>query len=70
MSVEVFKTTIQDSSQADAIAHQLEKIFPELKINFDLEDCDKIMRVEGQPILSSEIIKVVIQLDFDCAILE
>ena len=44
--VEVFKTNIQDAKLADFIVGELEKHFPSATINFDLSDCDKILRIE------------------------
>lgn len=44
--VEVFCTNIQDSTVASKILNEIEEKFPGLKANFDLEDCDKILRIE------------------------
>ncbi len=44
--VEVFKTNIQDAQIADFIVGELEKHFPSATINFDLSDCDNILRIE------------------------
>lgn len=46
MVVEVFKTNIQNKTQAKAIVNILKNEFPKYKINIDLEDCDKVLRVE------------------------
>jgi hypothetical protein len=43
--VEVFKTNVTYKAQANRLIEQLHKDFPEYKANFDLEDCDKILRV-------------------------
>jgi len=45
--VEVYSTNVENDDQADFLLYQLEKVFPEYKINFDLEDCDNILRVES-----------------------
>ncbi|WP_308993451.1 hypothetical protein QLS71_011770 [Mariniflexile litorale] len=45
--VEIFKTDIKNQYQANFFKSELLKIFCDLKIDFDLEDCDKILRVEG-----------------------
>ena len=44
--VEVFKTSVQYRSQANILVEQIHKTFPTYIANFDLEDCDKILRVE------------------------
>jgi hypothetical protein len=45
--VEVFKTNIQKKIQGKKLLCILAETFPALKINFDLSDCDKILRVKG-----------------------
>ena len=48
-TVEIFATNVQEVSQAKDLVNILLKIFPEYLINFDLEDCDRILRVESGP---------------------
>lgn len=45
--VEVFKTSVQDPMQAKIVKQLLLKQNPSLEINFDLEDCDKILRIKN-----------------------
>jgi hypothetical protein len=45
--IEVFKTNVQDATQADAIIALLLQYLPGSKITFDLEDCDNILRIDG-----------------------
>jgi hypothetical protein len=45
--VEVFKTNVQKPKQAEVVTAVLTEQFPGFKINFDLDDCDKILRVES-----------------------
>jgi hypothetical protein len=44
--VEVFKTNVNDSVQAHMLIGQIHKSFADYKANFDLEDCDKILRIK------------------------
>jgi hypothetical protein len=44
--VEVFKTNIQGKTQASGIVSILKNEFPEYRITIDLDDCDKVLRVE------------------------
>ena len=46
---EIFKTNIDNSDTAELIIKQLKEILPRAKINFDLHDCDKILRIEATP---------------------
>ena len=44
--IEVFKTNVKEHSQAKVLLDQIHKIFDGHEANFDLEDCDKILRVK------------------------
>jgi hypothetical protein len=43
--VEVFKTNVKDAGLANLLINHIHHTFPDYKANFDLEDCDKILRV-------------------------
>ncbi len=45
--IEVFKTNVDNAPEADKVLRLLAHEFPDFKVNFDLEDCDKILRVKG-----------------------
>jgi hypothetical protein len=45
--VEVFKTNIYSSCLAEFAIHLLNINFPDYQVNFDLDDCDRIMRVKS-----------------------
>ena len=68
--VEIFKTNIRSIHKAKLIIQKLAEEFPAHKINFDLDDCDKILRVQGKNILHEKIINVVTALNYRCEILE
>ncbi|WP_129714025.1 hypothetical protein [Pedobacter sp. SYP-B3415] len=53
--VEVFKTNVKKKKQARLIVLLLERQFPGLRANFDLEDCDRILRVQGEGICCKSI---------------
>ena len=46
--IEVFKTNITEAQKANQIALKIQTILPGAQINFDLEDCDKILRIENE----------------------
>lgn len=48
--VEVFKTNIDKNDVAAEIATELQWLFPTITISFDLDDCDRILRVCGDQI--------------------
>jgi hypothetical protein len=68
--IEVFKTNVQQTNQARKIIGLLNQYFPNSKINFDLEDCDKVLRIDSQRIVSAEVINTVKANGFLCEVLE
>ena len=70
MMIEVFKTNVQEIVQAKKIVTILLAHFPDNKINFDLHDCDKILRVEGRSFCAEKIKTLVMENGFSCDVLE
>lgn len=46
--VEVFKTNVNDKDLALAMIEMIHKTFDGYRANFDLEDCDRILRIESR----------------------
>ena len=69
-TVEVFKTNVQQKKDADKLLKYLSKQFPCYKINFDLDDCDKILRVEGETLLPDKIIDLLLAKGHECHMLD
>jgi len=67
--IEVFKTNVQEVNESKKIIQKLLEHFPKNKINFDLSDCDKILRVEGGNIQPEEIVQLLNRNGFQCEIL-
>jgi len=67
--VEVFKTNVQHRELAEQLASILRAWFASSKISFDLEDCDKILRVEGKQICVETIIKILNTHGHECEVL-
>jgi len=47
-TIEVFKTNVVKRRDAQQLLKEMTSCFPNYKINFDLEDRDKILRVENE----------------------
>lgn len=47
IQTEVFKTNVREVSEAKTIIRLLLSQYPGHRFNFDLDDCDKILRAEG-----------------------
>ncbi len=69
MLVEVFKTNVQEAQHAKLLVEMLLEHLPGGRINFDLEDCDKILRVQRHEIISAEIISLLNKQGFNCEVL-
>ena len=46
--VQVFKTDVPDRETARVITFLLQRDFSQCRINFDLDDCDRILRIESR----------------------
>jgi len=68
--VEVFKTNVQKKAQSKMLLCILSEAFPSFKINFDLSDCDKVLRVEGENIEALRIMILVKEYGVKCEILD
>lgn len=56
--VEIFKTNVENKNDAKKLVASIKKTFPLYQINFDLEDCDKILRVKGDIIQPNDFINL------------
>ncbi len=68
--VEAFKTNVQKKAQSKMLLCILSEAFPSLKINIDLSDCDKVLRVEGDNMEALRIMILVKEYGFKCEILD
>jgi hypothetical protein len=64
--IEVFKTNVNDKRQAHELVSMLSQKFVEAKINFDLEDCDKVLRIESTQIHNDSIVNILVGAGFTC----
>lgn len=68
--VEVFKTNVQKKTQSKMLLGILYEAFPSFKINFDLSDCDRVLRVEGDNMEVLRIMILVREHGFKCEVLD
>lgn len=63
----VFKTSVDNHSKLESASTLLYQLIPDSKWNFDLEDCDNILRIDSE----TEITDLVLNNGFfDCIELE
>ncbi len=69
--VEVFKTNVERHDHATMLVDQIHQVFTEYKANFDLDDCDKILRVKSTSGLvhSSPVIELLNYYGFQAEVL-
>ena len=67
--LEVFKTNVQEPETAQQLVCILTSIFPDSRVNFDLQDCDNVLRVEGDIVQPERIIELVYARGFKAAVL-
>lgn len=69
--VEVFKTNVTDRAIAHQIVSQLHEHFRGCKANFDLEDCDLILRIQfpDENVWVQEVIALLQRAGFTAAVL-
>jgi hypothetical protein len=68
--IEVFKTNIAEQTHAMEMTMLLQHHFPGSKVNFDLDDCDNILRIEGDNIAPDRITTLLRFRGFVCETLE
>lgn len=66
-TVEVFTTNVMDHQVSLRILILLQQRFPDAEINFDLEDCDRILRVKGLDVDVPGVCEAMRELGFCCS---
>lgn len=67
--VEIFKTNITDGAQAGLVLRLLEEQWPHYMANFDLEDCDHILRIESDSVENEKILSLMHLQGYLCEVL-
>lgn len=68
--ISVFKTTVADRKGIKKIKPFLDELIPGSGWNFDLKDCDKILRINSKEAPAYKIIELLRSNGFDCEELE
>lgn len=63
--VEVYKTNVDDISTANKILDEIRQSLPKSDPSFDMDDCDKVLRVENNSGIDTvSIVKIVHKYGF------
>ncbi|MFN8252149.1 MAG: hypothetical protein U0V75_09725 [Ferruginibacter sp.] len=68
--VEIFKTDVAESRDAAVLLDALAAQLPDCAVNFDLEDCDRILRIQGDAIPVTAIREILLNKGFNCTLLD
>ena len=66
----VFKTSVKAKIQIKQLKTHIDKIMPKAIWNFDLDDSDKVLRIDSEENIVSTIIILLKMHNYDCAELE
>ena len=66
----VFKTSVKTKMQAKKLKPHIDKILPKAKWNFDLDDIDKILRIESEKNIVLTITNLLKIHNYSCEELE
>jgi hypothetical protein len=69
--IEVFKTNVQTKHQASMLVASIQKSFVDYQANFDLDDCDNILRVQCDDgdVCATLVIDLLDRFGFDAQVL-
>ena len=62
----IFKTNVDSIAKVKKVAPKLNKLFPNSKWNFDLEDCDNILRFESKEDIMEKVIFLLKVIVLEC----
>ncbi|TDE14607.1 hypothetical protein [Dyadobacter psychrotolerans] len=70
--IEVFKTNVDNEEKARFVLSHIKQNFESYQASFDLEDCDRILRVVNRKgiVCSYQLIDLLFKLGFEAEILE
>lgn len=69
--IEVFKTNVNKPAQAEQLVQLIQQTFAGYNANFDLEDCDRILRIKSRTLINSdEVIRLLSRMDISVSVLD
>ncbi|MEM7549292.1 MAG: hypothetical protein AAF363_06455 [Bacteroidota bacterium] len=67
--VEVFRTSIENDREAQSVKTILNEYFGYSNIAFDLDDCDRILRIEAKGVSPNSVISRLQKIGIRCEVL-
>lgn len=66
----VFKTSVKTSTQAKKLKQSIDSLLPNANWNFDLTDCDKILRIDSEENIVVKITALLNDRNYSCEEIE
>jgi hypothetical protein len=70
MTIEVFKTNVANETEANELKRVLHLHFPGSRVNFDLHDCDRVLRIEGADFTADQVVILAEAKGVVCSLLD
>ena len=70
MNVLVFKTSVEDRKHIQNLKPELDNLAGKGKWNFDLSDCDNILRIASTEVKAESTVQLLSHFGYSCAELE
>lgn len=68
--IEVFKTNVEHGDHARLLIDEIKKLHNDYEVNFDLDDCDSILRVKSSVVIqTASLIELLQHLGFEASVL-
>jgi hypothetical protein len=68
--IHIFKTSVKTDRDVVKLKPGINNLASDIKWNFDLEDCDNILRIDSSKISPKMVIKLLKESKFECQELE
>ncbi|MDO5981585.1 hypothetical protein [Flavivirga spongiicola] len=62
----IFKTSVKTEKDIKKLKPKLDHLASNIKWNFDLEDCDNILRIANCEILEDRVVNLLKDYNFEC----
>ena len=67
--IEVYRTTVTDFDESQLLIKLLQDVMLGAEVTFDLEDCDKVLRIKADYIDRNQVISILSRYNYECELL-
>lgn len=68
--IEVFRTNVSTAQQANELICLLRNFLPGSTISFDLEDCDRVLRIDSEIMDADSVTSILTNRGFACCAMQ